>query len=964
VDYSYSHDTGSDGEPWVQIYPAAIRYTGVHGSGGYYEVRFSMDDGQQRPDRFTSGRQGFKTLTRRRLTQVDVLAGGDLVRRYLFAYREGDFRKSLLASLAVTGEDGTSELARHEFEYQHATPEFGPTQTWTGMDGGKDCNASFNVGGGVHVYAGLGPPSCMPLGGIQVGGTVSGTTELASFMDINGDGLPDRIDDRGTLELNRRGSFQSTSASGVSDIGRTLEFTFDLSGGFRADIAGKVPISGSGNFVYTHANEDRSFIDVNGDGFPDIVGADGGFRARLNNGTSFQPALSWSGFDSTGLNLGRPGEEDEVLSALRLSDALRKLDLPFAGSVTLDGAIQKKQAGGDGVKVQIFHNGSRIWQRTFAAGDVSPCVPASGDGCGTGLDLTVQAGDRLYFLANSIRETSADALLWAPRVTYSGQDTEALEPWGSKVWVFDGGEDFRLAGPPGNNWLATGDGSAQIEGAIVKQSTSDDVTVKVIKNGDDDNPVYERTYAADETGSFEEIPAIPVAKEDRLLLEVSSNTPVDPERVRWTPQITLDGDQPDALKQPQKVQVYYTLAKLEPASQPTVSWTVPADWDGDLQVGWNGGNAVLYVQGVHRLYDRRSVSGSTSFNLTVGATEGDRLFVTAIGSGSLSATAGGENLPVNVRTIAEPEDESMSGGWHGWSYGEWNGSKDFSEGGLDLPSTEVDPETSTDVPDFILAVAHWDGATGVAEPAWTAGGFDLYMTAEGVKPSRQGSNAAGNLDKASGASGGGGGLDVLRKTTGRTGGGSISAGVSLGVNFGDSLSEIDLLDMNGDRYPDQVSGDGVRFSNGRSGFGGLETMPGLSTAVRGSENSNISATIGLGTIFSKASGNGKVASVASTLPSIGTSVSVSQTRFDLLDVNGDGLPDRVAMGSDATFVLVQLNLGYRFGAPEFWPIPGWLNSDIDSGVGGCLDVVNGLGAILSEVPVSSPNALSFTRTSG
>lgn len=312
VDYSYTHDTGSGGEPWTQVYPAAITYTGVNGSGGFYEVRFFLDDGEQRPDRFSSGRQGFKVLTRRRLAQVDVLAGGDLVRRYLFAYREGDFRKSLLESVAVTGEDGASELARHEFQYQPATAAFSATETWSGLGGAKDCSASFNVSGGVHVHAGLGPPACMPLGGIQVGGSAGGTTELASFLDVNGDG------------------------------------------------------------------------------FPDLVGADGGFHTRLNNGTSFLP-------------------------------------------VSLNGAIQKKQTGGDGVKVEIFHNDSRIWQRTFAAGDVAPCVPASGDVCGAGLSLDVQAGDRIYFLASSIRETSADALLWAPRVTYTGEDEEALEPWGSRV---------------------------------------------------------------------------------------------------------------------------------------------------------------------------------------------------------------------------------------------------------------------------------------------------------------------------------------------------------------------------------------------------------------------------------------------------------------------------------------------------------------------------------------------------
>jgi RHS repeat-associated protein len=962
VDYTYVHDTGINGEPWTQIYPEEITWTGVQGSGGFYRARFVLDDGQQRPDRFTSGRSGFKVQTNRRLAQVDVLAGADLVRRYLFEYREGDFRKSLLAAVAVTGDDGATELARHTFDYQQANAAFGGTETWGGIGGAKDCTTSFTIGGGAHVYVGLGPPSaCMPMVGVQVGGSVAGTTDIGSFLDLNGDGLPDRVDEQGNVDLNRQGSFQSVSVPGVSDIGRTLEFTFDVSAGFRADISGLVPVSGGASFVYTHANEDRTFLDVNGDGFPDLVGADGGFRTRLNNGSAFLPAASWGGFDSGGIALGRPEEEDEVLSKLRLSDTLTRLSLPFAGPVTLDGAIQKKQAGGDGVKVEIFHNSTRIWRRSFAAGDVAPCVPAAGDACGGGLNLNVQAGDRIYLLSGSIRETSADALLWKPRVTYDGEDPDALEPWGTHVYRFDGGEDFRLAGPPGGAWLATGNGTAQVEGPIVKQTTTDDVTVAVLKNGDADNPVYQRTFAAAETGSFDEIPGIPVAKEDRLSLQVTSRTPVDPERVLWTPQVTLDGDQPEQLRDPQKVQVYYAIPRLDPSSSPTRSWTVPAGWDQNLHVDWTGsGSAVLYVQGLHRLFERRDLAGAASFDLTVDASPGEPVFVTLIGAGNLTVTANGGSVPVNTRTIAAETYEPVSGGWHGWSYGEWNGGEAFSESGLSLPQSESD-----NTPDFLLAVTHWEGTTGLAEPVWTAGGFDLYIAAEGVKPSRQGGNAAGDLDKSTGASGGGGGLDVLRKTTGRTGGANLSAFLSLGLNFGDSMSEIDVLDMNGDRYPDQVSGSGVRYSDGRSGFAGLQSFQGLDSAVRRSENGNASLSVGLGTIFSKASGNGDVKAVASTLPSIGSTVSLSQTRYDLIDVNGDGLPDRVTMNSGDPSVKVQLNLGYRFGAPEFWPLPSWSDSDFDSGVGGCNDVISGIGAGLGQafVNVASPNAISFTRSS-
>ena len=58
------------------------------------------------------------------------------------------------------------------------------------------------------------------------------------------------------------------------------------------------------------------------------------------------------------------------------------------------------------------------------------------------------------------------------------------------------------------------------------------------------------------------------------------------------------------------------------------------------------------------------------------------------------------------------------------------------------------------------------------------------------------------------------------------------------------------------------------------------------------------------------------------------------------------------MDSAAPFVQVQLNLGYRFGATEQWPLPAWADTDFTHGVGGCLDVVSGLGASLGQAFVT------------
>jgi RHS repeat-associated protein len=975
VDYTYFQDSdpGTNGEPWVQVYPAAVSYTGAGGSGGFYRVQFTIDDGQQRPDRTSTGRPGFKVVTRRRLNRVDVLAGPSLVRSYLLTYQRGDFDKSLLAAVAVTAQDGSTVLAQHQFTYQHANAAFGATETWGGMSASSDSTHSIGAAGGAHFYAGLGPPECIPLVGIQVGGTVGGDFQKVSFVDVNGDGLPDRLDDQGNLELNQQGSFQDVSGTGLGSLGHTLNWSFDLTAGARAPAG----ISVDASFVWSHANDDKTLIDINGDGFPDLVDASSGFSTQLNTGTSFLPAAPWGGFGASGLSLAVAGEESDVLSALQLADPLRKLVLPFAGAAVLDGAIQKSQPGGDGVTVTIVQNGTQLWQRAFAAADTAPCVPAAGGGCGAGgLPLQVQAGDRLYLLADSIRDTSADDLLWTPRVTYTAGDPTALEPWGTRVWVFDGGADFRLGGNPGVPWMATAAGTAQVAAPFVKQPTSDDVTLTVVQNGNTAAPVYQRTFHAADQGTFDEVPPVAVAAKDTLSFQVSSATPVDPALVQWTPQVSVGGANPQPA---QPAQVLYVIPQLAPASQPTVSWPAPAAGGVNLHLAWTpsgSGPATLYVQGVQSLLSSSPLpAAAATFDLTVQAVNaGDPLFVTVLGQGGSSAGTlaatddNGNAIPVNNRFLAPASSQALSGGWHGWYYGEWNGNMTFSEAGLTPPQTVPQSSASAST-NFRPAFPSWQGVSGFASPAWAASGFDLYMAAQGMKPSRQGSNAAGSLDQSTGAAsagsgGSGGGLDVVRKTWGHTLGIAASAGASLNLTTGDSETQVDLIDMNGDRYPDQVSAAGVRFSDGHSGFGPLQPFPGLGSAVRRSEDGNVSLTIGLGPIFSQKAGNGKVKAILSSLPTVGSSVSVSQTRYELIDVNGDGLPDLVSMNSGAGAMTVQLNLGYRFGAAEQWPLPAW-NTAAGGGPGSCTDLVDFVSSAIGQAisNLSSPNAISFTRSS-
>lgn len=983
VDYSYSTDAGDvggSGEPWVQVYPAAIAYTGINGAGAFYQVRFTLDDGNQRADRLSTGRPGFKTVTRRRLAAVDVLAGSALVRRYLFNYREGDFRKSLLGSIAVTGEDGSTELYRHGFDYVPMAVQgdgyagFGAPQPWSGIGGGGDASASSQTGGGAHGFVGAGPPDCYPHGGVQFGGGGSDTTQQVSFVDVNGDGLPDRIDQGGGVDLNRYdpaadvsgmapGSFTSTRFSGVDSLGHTSEWNLDLGLGLHNELG--IPISLDTSWIWSHSNDDHAVIDVNGDGRPDLVSTANGFAVSVNDGHSFAGRSNWGGFGGDGLNLSPPGESSEVLAGFPLADALRQLQLPFAGHVTVDGAVQKKLAGGDGVTASIWQGGSRVWSHRFAGTETAGCTPGPGDSCGGGLSLDVQAGQSLYFLADSGRETGSDALLWAPVVSYAGRDPQAREPWGARAFVFDAGADFSLAGYRGAAWSAPAAGTVRIAGPFAKQATADGVTVTVSRGhgGSEEPPFYSRTFAAAEVGSFDEIPTLAVQPGDVLFLRVSSDTPINPARVQWTPSVTFEGDTvpaslPDSIRT-QTARVAIAAPRTLPLGQPTQSWPAPADGDNPVTVSWlpaTGNRVVLYVQGVDRLISRQELTGGTAFSLTVPATAGEPLFFTLLvdrpeDAGGLQINGG--SAPYNLRLRDDGTPASvLSGGYHGWFYGDWNGNSPFD------PSALTTPADGSSSPAYTPGLPSWEGTEALAAPVWKGSGFDLYLAGEGVKPSRRGANAAGLIDQSAGTPGGG--LSVLRKTSTRTEGVSAGAIAGVALSQGTSETELDLLDMNGDGYPDQVSSSGVRFSNGRDGFGPLQGFGGLDSVVRQVGDATASTSIGLGVNFVKKDGGGKASAVLSSLPSGGSTVALSQVKSDLIDVNGDGLPDRVSMDPGSGAMTVQLNLGYRFGAPEVWALPSWNNG----GSGRCQDVIDSLSSALGGLSsLDTLDAFNFTRSS-
>jgi RHS repeat-associated protein len=176
---------------------------------------------------------------------------------------------------------------------------------------------------------------------------------------------------------------------------------------------------------------------------------------------------------------------------------------------------------------------------------------------------------------------------------------------------------------------------------------------------------------------------------------------------------------------------------------------------------------------------------------------------------------------------------------------------------------------------------------------------------------------------------------------------SLTGGVSGGIGTiggsvatGDSTGELDYLDLNGDQFPDVAGAGGIQYSDPTGTLGGTKgTMPDGSVRRSGNESGNASAgsparTISTGRGQAAPPGNGtaNTAQSGNDMPPLGVGGSLgtssSDGEFDLLDINGDSLPDRVYENGN-----VALNLGYKFAqTPEPWP-GGALNDGEGSNAG-------------------------------
>jgi RHS repeat-associated protein len=1018
--------------PGSELYPRTCHYTLESGAqSAPYDVAFLREG---RPDAVIDGRGGFKHATAERLRRIEVHFQGQLVRAWELAYTEGAFHKSLLESIQAFGASNAPFPGNaHHFEYFDEIREsptanspfkgFAATSSWSvgddhittlgipglarGLLGNGEASmlgGSDGFSAGIHSYIGFNPtlPKKENSFGGKVGFNTSSSDTQLAFIDINGDGLPDKVfvsNGSVVYRLNQSGPVGGTRFSdtvlpvaGLSSLGSRgasmASFGFEAYPGIASLIF---------NTSETFTHEDSYFADVNGDGLPDFVTPGTVlFNTPTPSGPVFVPNDSGAtplpivtgAVNPNGLVPDFSASTAQNAQRFPLVDAVRRWSAPYDGTVEITGAAQLRAGSpqGDGVRVAIQLNDAELWSAMIAPGDTTPKLPENVAA------VPVHAGDRLYFRTSALDDARDHIVDWDPAIEYTGVPA-LTDPNQRSERRFQASSDFVLAGRDGMVTNVPFDGVIKLVGTVTKARTTDGVALEITQSPADSSqtpdPVFTLSRDAASTDPFVVDQSFQVKAGDRLEVHVRIDSPIDLTAI-GLPQATIlhwqyvsatdrDGkpvtvvDQngaPIQIAAPVDLDTYGMRAPM--IEQP--AYVAPQS--GTLRVFASvqqapAARVAFTVKAPGALLAKRVFSDSGTAELDVPVTQGDTLYF------DFSTRAQDQALASIATSVDVTFDPQATGGtpaprllhfpgpvdrcshpYRGWSYAGLNATK--APPGSPIPDDAFCHETSsfdkdTTVPqpgdldglkaqgqqlnDETLTFALIPFPAGRAcpnpnqpcdlphVPLWGGLDTELYLLPGSSSASREGPT---DLTTPTGST------VVHGPTVSRVshttqiaesaglGAGGISGSIS--NSNGSSAGVVDYLDMNGDGFPDVVGQGAIQYTTSHGTLGSSLACGPVTTLDILRSSTTSAQSIGIGGTVAEQVANAKGRATATgtnpasgagndtQMPPIGLSLSGNvggaNVDADLIDINGDSLPDRVFQSGGTLFV--QLNVGYAF----------------------------------------------------
>ncbi len=552
-----------------------------------------------------NARYGFLTSSNRLLEKVTVNFQGSTLRSYTFTYGEGAFNKDVLTGVRQLDDKG-AEISYQNFDYYddvQAAKGYVPfkekQETWNTHNDGLDAGFVNPLGkitkrfsdkptalGGTtgsslngSFYAGVGIYDGSPWKGNTAGASYSYSIDnskgLSTLVDINGDGLPDKVyRDGSTLYYRAQISNGSEKTpaygtpvkiKGIKSFSTTKSTT--NSGGAKATPGyGKYTTVVGLDISKTTTKTTEYFSDINGDGLVDLVSNGKVYFNHIefdNNGTPV-PVFTLSSADTPSpiIYSGKidasviktdPTEQAELIKSSPMEDMVRVWQAPKGGIIRVSGTVSllppsddydaEEYAHADGVRVAIQKGGRELWSGKIAKGDFI-VRPATTNW------IPVRKGDRIYFRVQCGTEEMSngafDRVRWAPVISYMGTAEPLPDGLSTTVYRPEEGAVYDSKGPTS----ISPSGFFFLRGRFAKPSTSDDIQVKVFaSNHRTDslgvpNPayrrleVYSRTFAHHLAFDGElQVPVHLPPGFTELEFEVSASSNVDWPAVKWWPKV-------------------------------------------------------------------------------------------------------------------------------------------------------------------------------------------------------------------------------------------------------------------------------------------------------------------------------------------------------------------------------------------------------------------------------------------
>lgn len=1004
-------DTGVAGgtEPGRNLYLRQITYTGRDGVEGPYAVTFIRDRDLEEParvDKTIDARGGFKRVSADLLRRVDVTLNDELIRRYEFTYTVGAFHKTLLRRIAQSDADGAL-FNEHEFSYfddirdpagdyqafspvPWASPGDGLGNSLlnlTPQDAGdaSALNASTSVGGGGHLYVGVGTsPGKSGTVGVKVGFNHSEAEGLLALIDVDGDSLPDKVFRDGASVKYRKNLSGPDGELRFSSEVRSLALPGimeESSDSLTVGVEAYLGVAAQLDHVTTFSTTSRYFSDVNADGIADLVTGSSVLFGRI--GPEGTPVYGVSGdtpvpigtgqVDTDGLLGDLAAEQDRLIDSFPLLDSLRRWVAPFNGTVQITGAVKLPDGTAaaraasptaDGVRVAIQHEHSELWSAEIGPLDGTEHLPAGVS------SVPVSRGDRIYFRVQSVFDGSLDQVSWDPEISYLNVP-DPLDVNGLPFFRYRASRDFTLGGRDVAVQVPL-TGTMHLSGDLIKKSsTTDDITALITRDG---VPVLEQTLPGAPDGVVPVDLDIPVQQGQTLQWRVRVDSPIDLDQIEWIPRafyteaqgvesvVDPDGNPSIDVFPPYELDMY----PVNDLTAPQGFRSVPADGTVTVEpsLAFNFGLQTPTARVTFTVKRRGELLAKRFFDITNGVVASPAPFQVPVLAGDdlffdfstldptlrmflVSHAVDVDATPAPSAFHSSAEEDAFPQPNRGWAVVGYNGNRDRASQPIVQADLVMDDDFADQLPSGVDPQAEKDGFAAdprVDPPTVTpfapeprherwASGENSWVARGTVSSSRLGGGSIA-LPRESDFAGTSAVPRLARSQqlslTGSVGGGIGNLGGS--IASGDSTSEVDFFDLNGDLFPDVISAHGIQFTDPDGALGDLRgVLP--DDAVRRTTNraGNASAgsaarTISTGRGYTSPPGHSKAdtSEAGNDMPPLGVGGSLgestSETGFDLLDVNGDALPDRVYSGGQ-----VSLNLGYRFGAREAWPGAGAVN---------------------------------------